>query len=311
MALVLATAPPRWAFALLRLFVVGFYFHSALTKLDDTFLHTLGQQFLATLTGLVGISPSNWSEGARLAAAAVFPVGELLVAVGLVLVPTRRFALAGAILLHVLLLVILGPLGLGHKPGVLLWNAYFIVQDLLLFGTARAAPAREPPPAGEPVPRFAAALVAVSLLLPLLEPWSWFDTWPSWGLYAPSAERVALQVHRRQRADLPLALEPFVEVPADDSDPWLTVRLDRWALAALGAPIYPQNRSQLGVAQAVIERCRLSDRGRAVRFGLADRFTGRREHSIVQGAAQWQLVADEYFLNIRPRPNWHASDDNP
>ena len=42
-------------------------------------------------------------------------------------------------MLHGLLLVILGPWGLDHKPGVLLWNAYFIVQDVLLL----AGPVRQ------------------------------------------------------------------------------------------------------------------------------------------------------------------------
>ena len=51
MAVVLALAERNAAFALLRLLIVAFYFHSALTKFDYSFLHTLGQQFLAVLAG--------------------------------------------------------------------------------------------------------------------------------------------------------------------------------------------------------------------------------------------------------------------
>src|SRR5207244_3954765 len=112
----------------------------------------------------------------------------------------------GAVLLHLLLLVILGPWGLNHKLGVLVWNAYFIWQDLILFGGRRsmsATVADDP----ESVPQTTGALSALGLaqgmivaaaLLPLLAPTTWFDLWPSWGLYAASAERVSLLVHRRE-----------------------------------------------------------------------------------------------------------------
>jgi hypothetical protein len=305
--LVLASCPPRSAVGLLRLFIVGFYFHSALTKLDYSFLHTLGQQFLATLTGFVGFSIDGWPESTRLAAAAVFPVGELLVAMGLFFAPTRRFALYCAIALHLALLAILGPWGLDHRPAVLVWNVYFIFQNLLLFWVPRsplifAAPtadARETDFAPWP----ALALVAASIVLPCLEPWGLFDLWPSWGLYASSAERVVLQVHRRGQADLSPALADFVETPTDPADPWLTVRLDRWALSALGAPIYPQGRVQLGVALAVADAGGLAERARLIRFSRADRWTGERRHTILQGTAQGQAAASEYFFNATPRRN--------
>ena len=300
LAVVLAATPPRPALALLRLFIISFYCYSAVTKLDNSFLHTLGQQFLEAL---LGARVETWSEEARLALAAVFPLGELLVAAGLALRRTRRMALAGAVSLHVLLLVILGPWGLGHKPGVLLWNAYFIVQDLLLFAVPRRLPAADEGTATQRAPWPVVTVVLAAVGLPLLEPTSWFDMWPSWGLYASSAERVVFQVHRLGRVNLPPALEPFVEVPDDAADPWLTVRLDRWALASLSAPIYPQNRVQLGVAAAVIEHERLANRARVIRLGLANRFSGAREQTLLQGPAQLAAAHDDYLLNSRPKDN--------
>ena len=111
-------------------------------------------------------------------------------------------------------------------------------------------------------------------------PTAWFDLWPSWGLYASSAERVTLLVHRREIDRLPDDLRRFV-LPADDPlDAWMTLRLDRWALEALGAPIYPQSRYQLGVAEAVIARYQLGHRARVIRWGLANRFTGKRRQDV-------------------------------
>ncbi len=307
-AIVLATCGAREALTLLRLLVVVFYFESALTKLDYSFLHTLGQQFLAALAGLGGASLESWSSAARLWAAVVFPLGELLVALGLLFARSRAIALAAAVLLHLLLLGILGPWGLDHQPGVLLWNGYFIIQNLVLFW-----PKRDPEPRGgrplnavidgtqRRVPWPVLALVLAAVGLPLSESWGLFDLWPSWGLYASSAERVSLQVHRVARSQLPASLVPFVETQGDHRDPWLSVRLDRWALDARRAPIYPQARVQLGVALAVAEGAGLADRARFIRFGRADRWTGKREVAIFEGVPEARVAAGQYFFNALPR----------
>lgn len=304
-AIVLALADGPAAFALLRLLVISFYFHSALSKFDYSFLHTLGQQFLSALVGSVGASTDAWSEAWRLRAGLVFPTGELLIAVGLCFAATRRVALWGAITLHLLLLVILGPLGLNHRPGVLLWNIYFIVQDVLLFGGARQQPASEADAALAPVslaaPWPVAWMIYAAVVLPFLAPTAWFDLWPSWGLYASSAERVALLVHRSEWEQLPDELRAYGEVSNVADDPWIPLRLDRWCLAALGAPIYPQSRFQLGVAEAVISNHALAHRARVVRSSLADRWTGERQHELFVGLPQLLAAENAYLLNSRPQ----------
>ena len=296
-AVVLALADARGALPLLRLLVISFYFHSAVTKFDHSFLHTLGQQFLGALAGA---SLDGWSESVRVAAAAVFPVGELLVAITLCFARTRTAGLAGAVLLHVLLLAILGPWGLDHKPGVLLWNGYFIAQDILLFSRGQAQPAADP--AGKAVaPWPVRAMIWAAALLPFLGPTTWFDMWPSWGLYASAAQRVQLLVHRRELEQLPQELRQVTVASSEADDPWLTVRLDRWALAALGAPIYPQSRSQLGVAEAVIVRYGLVHRVRLYRFDLADRWSGQREYELFTTLPKILAASGEYLFNSRPR----------
>ncbi len=316
-AVVLALAEPRAALGLLRLLIVSFYLHSALSKFDYSFLHTLGQQFLAALAGVVGASVDGWSESSRLAAAAMFPLGELLIAAGLCFARTRRAALVAAIVMHMLLLTILGPWGMNHRPGVLIWNVYFMVQNVLLFWSESTSPAAVPSevePSGRrtAAPLFVQSLVLAAVALPLLAPTTWFDVWPAWGLYAPCAERVTLLVHRRGVEQLPAELQSFAEAPQDPRDPWRTLRLDRWSLEALGAPIYPQNRYQLGVAEAVIARYRLGHLARVVRLPLARRISGERsgaEGVSAMGLPQVIAAAGDYLFNSRPRQALFASTD--
>jgi hypothetical protein len=242
----------------------------------------------------------------------------LLIALGLCFARTRRAALVAALLMHALLWVILGPVGLNHKPGVLIWNAYFMVQDVLLFCTFSDSPAAAPsdvaPFGGRSVAqRCVEAGVVAAVVLPLLAPTTWFDLWPAWGLYAPCAERVTLLVHRRGLEQLSDELQLLTESPQDPLDPWLALRLDRWSLESLGAPIYPQNRFQLGVAEAVITRYRLGHLARVARLPLARRFSGERapqESAVFMGLPQIIDAANDYLLNTRPRQTLFAPPDD-
>ena len=124
--------PPR-AIRLLRLFVISIYLYSAFSKCDASFVQTLGRQLAEGLFSSLGISTAFWSPSTLGWIAATFPIGELLVAVGLFFRRTRKIALVAAIGMHVCLMLAIGPWGLNHYRGVLIWNIYFIIQDLLLF----------------------------------------------------------------------------------------------------------------------------------------------------------------------------------
>ncbi|MCA9022861.1 MAG: hypothetical protein KDA74_22080, partial [Planctomycetaceae bacterium] len=124
--------PPR-AIRLFRLFVISIYFYSALSKCDASFVHTLGPQLVKGLFTGMGVSTAYWSERTITLIAASFPVAEFLIAVGLFFSRTRPWALWAAVSMHVCLILSVGPWGLNHHGGVLIWNLYFILQDLILF----------------------------------------------------------------------------------------------------------------------------------------------------------------------------------
>ena len=127
--------------------------------------------------------------------------------------------------------------------------------------------------------------------------------WPSWGLYAPAAERVRLLIHRREAEQLPAELQPFVEAAPGDDPSWRVLRLDLWSLESLAVPIYPQSRFQLGVAEAVIARFGLIHRAEVLRFDLADRISGERNFTRFSDLAEVIGASGEYWLNARPRQN--------
>ncbi len=309
-ALALATLTARDSWPLLRLLTVSIYAYSGWSKCDLTFVDTLGRQFAAVPAGWLHIDFAAWPASQQQIAAALFPGVELLIALGLAWPRTRRAALWLAVASHALLIVILGPWGLGHQPGVLLWNAFMIVQDVLLFSAVlprlRKSTGRRPVNIGAPVPatrtlggRITVAIFYLAVLAPLLEPWGWCDHWLAWGLYAPRSERVRIFVRPSQARRLPNEVQDHL-VPLRDGRQWLELRVDRWSLAELGAPIYPQNRFQLAVAGSLAMQRQLGDGIQVILYGAADRRSGQREREELRGAGEIDAGCDRYWLNGRP-----------
>lgn len=304
MALILATLPPRRAWRVLRLFLVSVYFFSSISKLDAVFFTSMGPYLLS---GLFGKAVSQWPAGVQAGTSALLPLGELAVAAGLCFHKTRSRAVAGACAMHGILLVLLGPLGVNHGWGVLTWNVFTMAQVVLLFGMRK--PSERSDSTSQPKPELLTwqrgwqLVFAAPLLLPLLEPVGLCDTWTAWAVYAPRNERTEVYLHADDYGELPANLRRFVQ-RTEDPD-WLRLRLDQWSLDALSAPVYPQNRVQLGVALAVAQRFHLEHSLRVVQKGTSGRFSGVRDETMLEADALYAAAA-RYWLNALPRDNLYG-----
>ncbi len=295
--------------------MVSIYFYSALGKLDFEFLHTVGQQMLGAMANLVGQESSGISASRKLALVAIFPVIELAIAVGLAVPTSRRVAGIFAIGLHLALIVILGPLGLNHRLGVLIWNAQFVGQAYFLFVAKRlsvpdseiAKRQLEPQLAGWPkgcLQTLCGALVALVIVMPSTERFGIWDYWPSWALYAPHSSRVVVEVAAPSVHRLPVELVALTNRPATEADEmpvWVSIPLDAWSLQSLHTPIYPQSRFQLGVARQIASVIDSEFAIRVTVLGAAGRFTGRRQSTILEGNSEIAKAGGIYWFNTIPR----------
>ena len=308
------------------------YVWSAWSKIDASFLQTHGPKFVGAICDAVGISTRFWTDLTWQVTASFLPAGELLVGVSLLFRRTRSFGILASILMHVLLIVAVGPWGFNHRAGVLLWNGFFIVQNIVLLravrdAVAEGATAGLPGSASQTVLtagqassgtrsqigistsgqagsgtqfRMSVAVLAGAILFPVLRSVGCCDTWPAWAVYASSPARVLVQVREDSVEQLPESLQQFVE-PRPFSDGWSWLRIDLWSLAATGTPIYPEDRFQLGVARSVAREANLRDDIRIIDEEESDRWTGNRERSEVIGVSEMDEVAKRFLLNSSPR----------
>ncbi|MDX1927169.1 MAG: hypothetical protein SFV81_11665, partial [Pirellulaceae bacterium] len=317
---------------LMRVLLISVYLYSALGKLDFEFLHTVGQQMLAVVVGTVGVDPQDLSPSARLGMVAVFPCIELAAAIGLVWTRTRPFAGWLAIGVHLGLVVILGPLGLNHRLGVLVWNVQVALQAYWLFvaGQGSAKPTESPKPSvAEPSvakpsvaePSVAGATkrswsewlvttaIGAAVALPSTERLGLWDHWPSWALYAPHSSRVYLEIAAPAVERLPADLRSLVQEPPADSEEvvlWLAIPMDAWSLKTLDTPIYPQARFQLGVAEKIALDMNAGFQARITVLGISSRFTGVRRTTVYDGLPQLTKARQPYWINHHPRSHLKA-----
>ena len=76
-------------------------------------------------------------------------------------------------------------------------------------------------------------------------------------------------------------------------------RIDAWSLDALGVPIYPQDRFQLGVAEAAIASQHLGGDFRIVMQSTADRRTGERDEQTIS-SSRTDAAQSKFFWNAHP-----------
>jgi len=251
-------------------------------------------------------------------------MGELLVAGLLLCGRTRRVGIWLAIVMHSLLLLAVGPLGLNHEAGVVVWNVFFVGQHAMFLGVGRRGAevedrypteaqggmtALQPDRSTEGGKAggtrdqrisWAGATVLVAILWPGLRSVGMCDNWPAWAVYAPGIEQVRVLIRDDQIERLPESLWQWVE-PRRIADGWSWLRVDRWCIEAVNAPIYPQDRFAVGVVLAISNRYLEPGGLRVIHESSAGRWDGKRDVRELKDLPAIRRLASEFRLNAQPR----------
>ncbi len=272
LTLFLNLASPRVALRCCRVLVIGIYAYSAISKLDAGFVLSQGPWLWQGMQRAIGVHAPPWQQSAQIGML-TFPVGELLVAIALCFRQARRWGVAGAWVMHLGLLLALGPWGWDQKPGVLLWNLFFLVSVPLLFWPRTDVFERESPPHG-PKDRFCVAAGLALSVWPALSGVGLCDHWPAWAVYSSRPEIVSIQIADEQVARLPPSLQSLVGL-AEPLSPWRPISIDQWSFQQRHCPIYPQARYRLAIARHLEATSSVSLR--IIEHSSPDRWTGQRQ----------------------------------
>lgn len=240
---------------------ISIYFWSAISKFDFTFFHEQGPVLIEALKHAVGIhqAPTRWTTSFDVWAATTLALGELSVAILLIPCRTRRFGVWLALVMHGALLVALGPLGLKHSLGVLVWNLFFAVQTWLLFQPqtfskvqceAGSPPARPTGSVNRLRNGLATGLILVAVILPVLEPVGGCDTWLAWAVYSARAGQSEILCETDEPVPTTrVEFDSVVRTIDGQGAVFSRARIAAWSLSELGVPVYPQYRFHVAVGR--------------------------------------------------------------
>lgn len=302
---------PVKAFAGMRLLFIAVYFYSAISKLDFLFLQKMGVLFVETGFEILHINPGLVSPTVKRVCIIGIPIYELLTALALIFPSTRRLGMPMAIVMHIALLVLLGPWGLSHKPAVLIWNLFFIIFAYLLFNRPIAAHTDDLD-FGNHQPGIlqfgTVGIFSLVLVAPAFEGLGWWDQWPSWSLYADRTEKMELFVRRNRLVDLPPAVRNYVG-PSGSNDEWAKLYVEAWAIGETDSPAYPQARFYVGMALDLAHRCKLGKDVRINLYGVPHRMSGSRQAESIVGQEEITKRAKQFYLNAMPRNTTQSEQD--
>jgi len=300
--LIAAFSAPGRAWTRLKWLTIAIYFWSAVSKLDASFVTGPGQVLWGGLLSAFHVDAAQLPPRLVQDAPWFMPAGELATALALAMPRTQRIGLWLSMVMHALLLLAVGPLGLRHELGVQIWNGLFIAQNLILFRTAPLHAEVNAQPDSAPLgrsigDRIVAAMLAGVLVMPAFQPWGYWDVWPSWAVYSTRGGWTTILVHHDEIDRLPESARRFVGEAGPLSD-WHPVDVDAWSLAELHCPVYPQPRFRLGLAAALSRHARIQ----VERRNPPDRRTGQSgaETLDVSGGRLPPVVEAAFWLNTRP-----------
>lgn len=235
--------------AMMRHTLAAVYVCSALSRISLTPYEGISGIIVRQL--LVFVGQPGWQMAPEVISrfSNLMTLGEFLVGCLLVFPATSRWGAIGSLLLHCSLLLALGPAGLNHHAGVLLWNMCFLCLIPILFLWPHQSQKEETRSS-----IFVRTLLTMIWLFPLSGLFGIADNWPSWQLYSPRPENWILQVHVTDRGSMPAEVQTAIAEPAPLSE-WCTIKLDRWSLEQTRSPMYPEDRFQREVIRTLLAKC--------------------------------------------------------
>ena len=206
----------------LYLILVGIYFHSGLTKLNTNFIHYV---FPNMLYAFHYVSLESWQNSPWQFIAYSIPLGEMILAILILLPKTRKIGLYAALVLHLGILFSIGPWGLDWNPIVWIWNISMIALNWSLFSTLRDSYLSYKN-------ILSLTVLVFFILMPFFNRLGLWDNSLSFSLYSGTSPNRQLHVSQ---------FKPSQDIPLFYTEKDTFIDLNAWALQDICTAIYAEN----------------------------------------------------------------------
>lgn len=229
-------------FICLQILVALIYIFSGIQKLNPFFAKDTFPWMIGPLNGMLSAKHmALLSKFGKLV-----PWIELFTGIGLLIKPLRFIALPLVIIMHVFILLMLGPVGRSFNYVIWPWNIVMILLCLLLYSNVKQERFFDISFLFKNVSFY--LVILVMLVLPLLSFNNKYDSYLSSSLYSGNTHGCKLILSDNAYRKLPLYIRAYV---ARNSD-YNLLYVKQWAMAELNAPCVPERRIFEKVRERVI-----------------------------------------------------------
>lgn len=229
-------------FISMQILIALVYIFSGLQKFNSHFITDTYTWFISPLSNIL----NQRQMGMVMLFGKFVPYAEVIIGLGLLIKPTRYIILPAVILMHVFILLMLGPTGKSYNYVVWPWNIVMIILNLLLFASVKQE-------------RFFDIaflfkglcfyiVITLMFIFPLFSFQNKYDSYLSSSLYSGNTNDCQLILTDNAYKKLPYYLKNFVITHAN----YNSLNIKKWAITELQTPCIPEYRVFKSVQQFVI-----------------------------------------------------------
>ncbi len=241
---------------LVQILLAALYFWSGLQKLNYSFSHEVLPKLLESIFPEIGLP--------FLFIGIAIALIEILIGIGLVFRQTRKIAVFSAVITHTAILLLL--IAINYNRIIWIWNIALILLVFTAFWKSEISFKQTFQSAADRKIKFAKAVVAAIVLLPVLSFFGLWDMYLSGALYSGNTEIAVIRVDEKSLGKLPLTAQKTVFQTKKDDEKMLP--LLEWSIAELNVPVYPEKRI---FRQIFYKVCKLSGNSNFVELIIKNR----------------------------------------
>ena len=221
-----------------QLMLGAIYFWSGLQKLNPQFITDTFPWLMEPITNQLkegAIKHFEWLGN-------MFPLIETLTGIALFLSPTKKAAVAVLFLMHVFILIVLGPLGHNYNPVVWPWNVAMMAFSFILFFNNELVTFQHIRNMWHY--HSIKIVAALFILMPLFNFFNLWDSYLSHNLYSGNTSGAVIYISDAVEAKLPQHIKPYSIGELNQNQ----ITIKYWCMMELGVPAYPEKRNFVQVA---------------------------------------------------------------
>ncbi len=234
--------------ATLGLIAVGVYFWSGFHKIGAPFMEMYESELIAPWLP----DADGFVRHSLIFLGRAVPYIEMVMAILLIFPRTRRIAVVLVWVMHLFIIVWLGPLGLKINSVVWPWNLCMMILVALLFWNSKASLIPFRKSTARPLAAVSVAVLLLSIVVPVFSIAGKWDRYLSFHLYSGHQQRMVIAFQPEAKQVIGDGYEAFA-VPSINWAGLFEINVRQWALDELNVPPVDEDRVLLQVGKAFCE----------------------------------------------------------